>query len=55
MAQKREVAPAEAGAPADLEWLELLAYTHGCCVLHAEDTVAVEAVSDPDEDPAVLH
>lgn len=58
MVQKREMAPVDPGAPAhaDLQWLELLAYAHGCCLLHAEEavTAAVEPEVDPPA-PAALH
>jgi hypothetical protein len=60
MVQKREMAPVDPGAPAhaDLQWLELLAYAHGCCLLHAEEVVAVTAAVGPEVDPpapAALH
>jgi hypothetical protein len=57
MVQKRDMAPVDPGAPAhaDLQWLELLAYAHGCCLLHDEETVVLALASDPDCDPAALH
>ena len=57
MVQKRDMAPVDPGAPAhaDLQWLELLAYTHGCCLLHAEETVIVALASEADSDPPALH
>ncbi len=60
MVQKRDTAPVDPGAPAhaDLQWLELLAYTHGCCLLHADEVVAVVVVSGSDADPQappILH
>ena len=41
MVQKREMAPVDPRAPAhaDLQWMELLAYAHGCCLDHSEDAV----------------
>lgn len=60
MAQKREIASADPGAKAhaSLEWLELMAYANGCCLLHTEETVTVvlAAASDPETgDPAAVH
>jgi hypothetical protein len=60
MVQKRETAPVDPGAPAgaDLQWMELLAYAHGCCLDHSADVV-VEAAPDLEAplaaDGAVLH
>jgi hypothetical protein len=60
MAQKRDLAPADPGAraPVDLQWLELMAYTQGCCLLHGEEA-AVEAAADLEapgaEDASPLH
>ena len=49
MVQKRDMAPVDPGAPAhaDLQWMELLAYTHGCCLDHSEDRA--EAAPDREE------
>lgn len=60
MAQKRDVTSVDKGAPApaNLQWMELLAYAHGCCLDHSEDAVDEPA---PDregplaEDAGVLH
>jgi hypothetical protein len=60
MVQKRDMAPVDPGAPAhaDLQWMELLAYAHGCCLDHSEDAV-VKAEPDPEAplaaDGAILH
>lgn len=50
MVQKREIAPVDPGAPAraDLQWLELLAYAHGCCLNRSEEAAAEAA---PDKTP----
>ncbi len=52
MVQKRDMAPVDPGAPAhaNLQWLELLAYTQGCCLLHADEVAAAVAAA-PDADP----
>lgn len=60
MVQKRELAPVDPGATAgaDLQWMELLAYAHGCCLDHSEDAVAKAApdLEGPSSgDGAVLH
>ncbi len=60
MVQKREMAPVDPGAPAgaDLQWMELLAYAHGCCLNRSEEAAA-EAAPDLEAplagDGAVLH
>ena len=48
MAQKRDMAPIDPGAPAhaDLQWLEFMAYSQGCCCQLGAGEPLAEAAPD---------